>query len=303
MIYLPWRVSGARLQLPRDLEIAYAVGRMGIVTVADAYPLWYGSRHTARFGFGRLARLGLIRSFPRESPLSPAWFSLTPRGLEWAAEKAGCDERELRAVAGIRRANLAAASMRNCFWVSAVLACRRNPGIRIGVFRPEWEIRQMKPETVSVVPDALVSFIATDETVERERAWILEMDAGTQRSAVWRAKARHYADLRGAGRLYGVVDWWLLAIVPSVKRARTVAVAITAGGAGAFSFVGVASGLDEGRAFDKVLWSCLELAKLASVAPRGSIIDGLGSPISEPDRQSQSTADRDSPSETGAISP
>ena len=108
-MFLPWRVSGARLQLPRDLEIAYAVGRMGIVTVADTYPLWYGSCHTARFGFGRLTRLGLVRSFPRDSPLSPAWFSLTARGLGWTAEESGCDERELRAVVGIRHTNLAAA--------------------------------------------------------------------------------------------------------------------------------------------------------------------------------------------------
>jgi len=302
-MFLPWRVSGARLHVPRDLEISYAVGRMGIVTAADSYPLWFGSRHTARFGFGRLTRLGLIRSFPRESPLSPAWYSLTPHGLEWTAERAGCDERELRAVAGIRRANLDAASMRNRFWVSAALACRQHPGIRIGFFRPEWEIRQMKPEAVSVVPDALVSFIAADETGERERAWIVEMDAGTQRSAVWRTKARHYADLRGTGRLYGIADWWLLAIVPSAKRARTVAVAITAGGAGAFSFVGVATSLDEGRAFDRVLWSCLELAKFASAVRKASLIDGLARPISETDQQRQSTVDRDSSSETGAISP
>jgi hypothetical protein len=200
---------------------------MGIVTVADVYALWYGSRHTARFGFGRLTRLGLVRSFPRESPLSPAWFSLTPRGLEWTAERAGCDERELRAVVGIRRTNLAASSMRNRFWVSAALACRQNTGIRIGIFRPEWEIRQMKSAAVDVVPDALVSFIATEGTIERERAWIVEMDAGTQRSAVWRAKASHYAALRDAGRLYGLAAWRLLAVVPSARRALSAAVVVS----------------------------------------------------------------------------
>jgi len=303
MMFLPWRVSGARLQLPRDLEIAYAVGRMGIITVADTYPLWYGSRHTARFGFGRLTRLGLIRSFSRESPLSPAWFSLTPRGMEWTAEKAGCDERELRAVAGIRRTNLAAASMRNRFWVSAALACRQNPGVRIGIFRPEWEIRQMKPEAVNVVPDALVSFITTDGTVERERAWIVEMDAGTQRSAVWRAKAGNYAALRDAGRPYGLAAWRLLAIVPSARRALSVAVAITASGAGAFSFVATAGSLDAGHAFAPVLWPCLELARIPSAQPAAGLLDGLTSPINEAAQPRQSTADRVSPSKTGAVSP
>src|SRR5208283_2395495 len=121
MMLLPWRVQGARLQMPRDLQIAYTVGRMGIVTIADTYALWYGSPHTARFGFGRLVRLGLLRSFPRTDPLAPAWYSLTPQGLEWAAEQAGCDERELRSVAGIRRMHLP--SMRNQLWTSVVLAC------------------------------------------------------------------------------------------------------------------------------------------------------------------------------------
>ena len=303
MTFLPWRVSGARLQLPRDLEIAYAVGRMGIVTVADVYSLWYGSRHTARFGFGRLTRLGLVRSFPRESPLTPAWYSLTPRGLEWTAEKSGCDERELRAVVGIRRTNLAAASMRNRFWVSAALACRQRPGIRIGIFRPEWEIRQMKPESVDVVPDAFVSFIGTDGTVERERAWIVEMDAGTQRSAVWKAKAGHYAALRDAGGLYGLAAWRLLAVVPSARRALSVAVAITAGGAGAFSFVATAASLDGGQAFAPVLWSCLELARLPSVQPAAGLLDGFTSPINETTQPRQSAADRVCPSESGVVSP
>jgi len=303
MTFLPWRVSGARLHLPRDLEIAYAVGRMGIVTISDIYPLWYGSRHTARFGLGRLVRLGLIRSFARESPLSPAWFSLTPRGLEWAAEKAGCDERELRAIAGIRRTNLAAVSMRNRLWVSAALACRQHPGIRIGFFRPEWEIRRMKPAAVDVVPDALVSFIATEGTIERERTWIVEMDAGTQRSAVWRAKASHYAALRDAGRLYGLAAWRLLAIVPSARRALSVAVAITSGGGGAFSFVATAASLNDGQAFAPVLWSCLELPRSASIQPSAGLLDGINKPISENDQPSRSTADRVCPSETGVVSP
>ena len=62
MSSLPWRISGARLHLPRDLEIAYALGRMGAATIADTYRLWYGSPHTARFGFSRLTRLGSASS-------------------------------------------------------------------------------------------------------------------------------------------------------------------------------------------------------------------------------------------------
>src|SRR5437868_4933804 len=50
----------ARLQLPRDLQVAYTVGRMGAVTMADLWPLFWGSLDTARFGFRRLVNLKLL---------------------------------------------------------------------------------------------------------------------------------------------------------------------------------------------------------------------------------------------------
>jgi hypothetical protein len=301
MMLLPWRVSGARLQMPRDLQIAYTVGRMGVVTIADTYALWYGSPHTARFGFGRLVRLGLLRSFPRTDPLAPAWYSLTPQGLEWTAEQAGCDERELRAVAGIRRMHLP--SMRNQLWTSVVLACREAPLTCIRRFQPEWELRPLKREDMRVVPDAAVTLGGPDKTSQGECSWLLELDAGTERTSVWRAKAREYVELRGAGRVYGVGVWRLLAVVPTAKRALTVAVAITAGGAGAFSYVGVIGNLVTGQAFARVLWPCLELAKAPAVAPSVSLIDGLDKPISEADQRARSTVDRVAPLETERISP
>jgi hypothetical protein len=64
------------------------------------------------------------------------------------------------------------------------------------------------------------------------------MDTGSERSAVWKSKASKYAELRDRGPLYGLVDWRLVALVPSVRRARTVARAVVAGGGGAFTFLG-----------------------------------------------------------------
>jgi hypothetical protein len=129
------------------------------------------------------------------------------------------------------------------------------------------------------------------------------MDAGTQRSAVWRAKAGHYAALRDAGRLYGLTAWRLLAVVPSARRAVSVAAAIASGGAGAFSFVATAANLDGGQAFAPVLWSCLELARIPSAQPAAGLLDGLASPINETTQPHQSAVDRVCPSETGVVSP
>jgi len=303
MTSLPWLVSGARLHLPRDLEIAYCLGKMGAVTIADVSALWYGSPHTCRVGFGRLVRLGLLRSFPRTNPIAPAWFTLTKRGLEWTAEQAGCDERELRSIDSIRRVNLLALSMRNRFWASLVLASRRHPSIRIGWFQPEWELRPQLPDQLHIVPDAMVSLVKSDSDIEGRCVWALEMDNATERAAVWKSKAAQYAELRGTSRLYGTTGWRLLASVPSIRRAHSVAIAITASGAGAFSAVGLAASLEDGCAFDRVLWPCLALVKSPTAQPTASLIDGLGKPINEADQQGRSTVDRGIPLKTGAITP
>jgi hypothetical protein len=303
MMILPWRVSGARLHLPRDLEIGYAVGRMGVVTTSDVYRLWYGSPHTARFGFGRLMRLGLLRTFPRSNQLAPTWFSLTPRGLDWVAEQSGCDERELRAVCGIRRMNLPAVGIRNRLWTSLILACRANPSAQLACVEPEWDIRRRRTADLDVVPDVIVVLKGKAVTDRFGCAWMLEMDAGTQRSSVLKAKAVRYAAFRDAPHLYGYANWRVLIMVPSERRARMAAAAFTAGGAGAFSFVAVAKSLEQGRAFGPVLWPCLELAHSPQAKPSASLIDTIVTPESEADRQGRPEADRGSPSETGAIAP
>ena len=302
MTFLPWRVSGARLHLPRDLEVTYSLGRMGAVTIADTFALWYGSPHTCRFGFGRLTRLGLLRSLPRPNVISPAWFSLTNRGLEWTAEQAGCNERELRTVASVRDLNKAALSSRNRFWTSLVLSCRRSPDTSIEYFRPEWELRPLRQEHVHIVPDALMSLGQQEVTGVRHCAWIVEVDNTTERTAVWKTKAAQYAELRSARHLYGIANWRLLALVPSARRANSVAVAVTAGGAGAFSFVALTNSLENGHAFDRALWPCLELAKTPNAQPTAYLVDRLGKPINEADQQRRSMADRHFPLETGAIS-
>jgi hypothetical protein len=303
MTFLPWRVAGARLHLPRDLEIAYVVGRMGVVTIADAYPLWYGSPHTARFGFGRLARLGLLRPLPRPNVISPAWFTLTSRGLEWTAEQAGCDQRDLRAVGGIRRMNLEAVGLRNRLWTSLVLACRENPAVRLDRVQPEWELRLERTDDLNVVPDVVVSLTSDAVTEGRRCAWMVEMDAGTERKTVLRTKALRYSAFRGVPRLYGHADWRLLMLVPSTRRACTVAAAITSGGAGAFSYVAVAKDLESGHAFERRLWSCSELSRTPQAKPTASLLDGITAPKREADQQGRLTVDRDSSSENGAITP
>jgi hypothetical protein len=303
MKMLPWRISGARLHLPRDLEIAYVLGRMGAATIADTYRLWYGSPDRARFGFGRLTRLGLIRSFPRENSISPAWYSLTSRAAEWVAQEAGCDPRELRPLAGIRNFNLPALATRNRLWTSLILSGRTQPSVRLVLFQPEWELRPIKSAEVPVIPDAVTVLGNRDVTGVPPRAWIWEMDTGSERSAVWKSKASKYAELRDRGPLYGLTDWRLVALVPSVRRARTVAKAVVAGGGGAFTFLALISALENGRAFSRELYPAPAMAGSLAAIPSVCLVDDIAPPISEADQQMRSPDDRGFPSETGRISP
>lgn len=278
---------GARLNLPRDLQLAYCLGRFGAATMRQLWPLFFGSYHTARRGFGRLVKLGLIKSFDRHAPSDPKWFSLSRAGLEWVLGEAACAEDELRTVTGLKRLNLAALDERNLFWASLVVAARQSPLVKLALFRPEWELRRLAAQAIPVVPDAMLVLERRD--LSASIAWMVEQDSGSERSQVWRGKAQAMRELR-AGALYGAADWLVVATVPSVRRAKTIAEAVTAEGAGAFIYLAVAEQLWQGRAFERVLWSAQELARSRDAPAVHSLLDPLLA--ADPDQQLRSTVDQ-----------
>lgn len=280
---------GARLALPRDLQIAYTVGRMGLATAADAGPLFYGSHNTARSGFARLVTLGVLRTFPRTNPASPLWYALSPEAAEWVAAESGAAPGELRVVSGIRRLNLAALGARNRLWVSVVLAARASATVEVVRVAPEWELRRARSPGVGIVPDALFVLAARGQSSDVEPcASMVELDSGAERLAVWVAKAAAYRDLRSRGPLYGASRWHILAVVPTSRRGRTVAEAVVAGGAAMFTWIGVAGALERGHAFEPVLARADALASLGEAAARASLADlvapGSATVISDPDQ-------------------
>lgn len=283
------RALGARLHLPRDLHVAYVIGRMGTATSLDVWPLFYGSPHTARFGFLRLQRLGVLRMFPRKEPTHPGWFTLTAEARPWVAEAMNCDESELRVVSGIARTNLAAVRGRNRLWVSLVLSCRSTPSVRLMLFRPEAELRRER-RGERLVPDALFVLRVEGAPEMHEVAWFVELDAGTERLAIWVKKAEAYSEARRLGSLYGEPQWNVLVVVPSERRARSVARVCAAASLGHCVFLAVQEALEDGHAFDAVLMSADELAK-ADVPPVRWTLTGDSNEISEADQRGRSTAD------------
>lgn len=296
----PWRAPGARLHLPRDRDIAYVVGRMGVATSIDLAPLFYGSLNTARYGFLRLTKLGLLKRFERAEVSHPAWFALTEEARDWVADEMGCEASDLRVVQGTGRMNLEAVRARNRLWVSLVLACRARSDVSLVLVRPEWALRPLS-QNEGLVPDAEVVLRATDGESSRELAWFVELDAGTERLAVWRSKIERYAEARGVRALYGERDWRLLVLVPSLRRARSVAAVAAAGSLGDACFLGVQSEIEEGRALDLILVRADELASAPESAARWSLL-GVATPINEAARRARSTVDGGARGRTSDVS-
>lgn len=265
--------SGVRLHPSTDIPRLYLIARFGVTVVASIAPISWGSPNTARCCMRRLERLRLVRSFPRNSPAEKKWWALTRQGYELVLEATGCAEGEVRYVSGIRRLNLRALAQRNDLWASCILAARTSREIQLSLFRPEWELRRMSANNMPIVPDAMMVLGRRDSSAEL--AWMLEQDSGSERSAVLRAKATHYAEARSSNSFYGATRWKVLFVVPSRRRALTVAAAMVNGGAGAFSFVGIAQELYGGYAFARVLWRSDELVLEPKATPGSSLIDEL----------------------------
>jgi hypothetical protein len=269
----------ARLNLPRDLQAMYCIGRMGAVMTASIWRLFYGSPHTARRGMARLQHLGLLRTFPRAAPSFPCWYSATPRGMLWVTNETGCPTSELRAIKTLRRINLSALATRNDFWASLILATRDESTVALHLFLTEAELRRLWASGVPIVPDALV--ILRHQAKEDVIApWFIEFDSGTERLTTWREKVRAYVALHDGRLVYGVTGWEVLVLVPSIRRARNIALIARDAGAGAFIYLAVEPSLRNGAALNQLLWKAEQLAQDPPTEPRhalGSSIHGAHS--------------------------
>ena len=132
----------------------------------------------------------------------------------------------------------------------------------------------MKQANVHVVPDAMVVLGESGGDSETAAVSLIEFDAGTERLKVWEGKAKAYAGLAGRA-LYGASRWTVVALVPSARRARAVAEAVTRAGAGHIVRVGILDALLTARALEPVLWKASALAGRADAPPTESLMSGL----------------------------
>jgi len=87
----------------------------------------------------------------------------------------------------------------------------------------------------------------------------------------------------------------------SERAARTGARAVVAGGGTAFTFLGLISAFENGRAFSRELYPDPVIAGSFTASPSVSLFDEFGATINEADQQPRPTGDRGLLSEAGRI--
>ena len=170
----------------------------------------------------------------------------------------------------------------------------------MALVRPEWELRRAREPGTPLVPDLEIVLEVAAASGLAEYVWFVEFDAGTERLAVIQAKAKAYLEAARRGALFGELDWRVLFLVPTPRRARSVAAAMMRCDA-VRSWVAVQSELEDGAALSPRLWAAADLAADAHAAPRWSLL-GPSDPIRESDPQPRSAADRGSSGSSSEVS-
>jgi hypothetical protein len=246
----------------RVVRIAYLVAKLGYFWVADAGFMFFQRPNTARFYVASLAKRGILEPFPRRHPSDPHAYRISERGLEWLVDEIGCNRNELWRPTSTRRLNIAAVRAMNRFWCSLASAAGEHPQLRLHRFVPERQLRRMKSPSCSVVPDAMAVMRLGAAGPTKLAAVAVEQDSGYERLKVWSEKIRGYLAAKRFATFYGhrSCDVVLLAIVPSRRRAVSVARTAAMAGGGCFTYMGLAAELESGHALDPVLWSAATLA-------------------------------------------
>ncbi len=243
-------ITRPRLALPRDHQILAAVGTLAPASAEDIQRLLFpgteaeqARRSTARRRLGKLCRLGLGRQLRTGNLADPAWYALTPLGKERVEEASAGGETAVRTLTGLGRMNLKAHRELNRLRISFVLAARAHPKLALRAWLPERELRALAPREQSpLVPDALILF--EHQESRTEIALAIELDLGTERHQVLRAKVAAYRALRGAP-LFGSGHWLLVFVVPSARRGDVILRLLHEGGADDFAALGVLCELGE----------------------------------------------------------
>jgi len=129
----------------------------------------------------------------------------------------------------------------NSFRISLAIAVKETPDLKLGLFRPEWDLKALQiPNLIPLIPDAIFMIQDSRAGSCQEIFYALEVDLGAESPSYWaRYKVHHYLEILKAGYplFFGMKQFTVVSIVPSSRRLRSLARAtFRAGGSREFLF-------------------------------------------------------------------
>lgn len=222
-----WASGRSLVLTERDLQLFFFLGVCGIARTRDVVRLFFGARGTANDRLRKLFVAGFLQCFVRDLA-GDNLYALTDRGLQVLVERKGIDPTTLRIVRKLP------SKLEHTLEILAVrlhlsLACRTHPRYALAAFDTDADLAaERHAALLDLVPDARVALV--DRASGGRVMFFLEVDRGTE-NTTWlvRHKLRRYADAAATHTpLYGIVDPLIVFVVPSERRARSLAERIVA---------------------------------------------------------------------------
>jgi len=248
--------SPFRFNRNRDPEILVALGKMQFLRTRDITRLYFGSKVTAKKRLRRLFDAGLVNCWSQDLFVDNI-YSLSSRGKALLVQDLGLSGEEFRIPSKIKHVNLDHRFGINSFRISLALAAQRNPGVELGFFKPEQELKGIQiPNLLPLLPDAIFMLRDLRSGSGRKHFFSFEYDLAGENPSYWvKYKIQRYLEILEGGFLfYGMNRFRIVVVVPSARRLRSLGKAAFRAGARVDFLLAVESQLSEDTVFTRTFY-------------------------------------------------
>lgn len=200
----------------RDERVLLALARFRLARTSDLRRAVFPGRHkdTAGERLRKLFDIGLLDVRPGDRSEENV-YALGVKGREWLRSK----RHEVRRIPrGDARHHLAVVAV----WTGVLEALRAVPGARIARAVPDWELRELTPSGLDLVPDLLLHLeVGRGASPPSPLRIAVEVDLGSESVGVLRSKVEKYESARLSPEgLLGWRDFRLCMFAPGAGSSR-----------------------------------------------------------------------------------
>ncbi len=230
------RLRRVRLNSDRDPDVLHALGRMKFLRTHDLRRLAFGSREGCARRMAKLFAAGLVHCHV-PALNGPNVYSLSEQGKRLLVDRGEAEPSELRTARSLGRTNMEHLVALTAFRLSIALACKNTPGITLGCFRAEWDLKVGgPPERGQYVPDAMFTLESENGP---EVCFAVEVDLGGEAPRyVAERKVRPILAAGAGGTVYGFSRPRLIILGRGDRRLVNVARAVRERGGDTVALIG-----------------------------------------------------------------